>query len=138
MKKLDQFTQAYIEAMLWSSNDESDEYGGKPLEDNYSIEDFAPETLEKIIAECKQFQEENADDLEQVPDMRFATDSHGNNSCTGYESAGHDFWLTRNGHGAGFWDRDYDQGVMDRLTEACKKFGECWVYVGDDGLLYIS
>jgi hypothetical protein len=21
------------------------------------------------------------------------------------EQAGHDFWLTRNGHGAGFWDR---------------------------------
>src|SRR5690606_5349913 len=22
------------------------------------------------------------------------------------ERFGHDFWLTRNGHGAGFWDRD--------------------------------
>ena len=26
--KLDEFTEAYIEAALWSSNDESDESGG--------------------------------------------------------------------------------------------------------------
>ena len=24
------------------------------------------------------------------------------------ERIGHDFWLTRNGHGAGFWDGDWD------------------------------
>jgi len=136
--KLDKFTQAYIQAMLWSSNDESDESGGVPLDQNYSEDDVAPESLEKIIAECNQFQEENADDLEQVPDMHYATDSYGSNFCTGYESAGHDFWLTRNGHGAGFWDREYNEEVTTRLTAACKKFGECWVYVGDDGLLYIS
>jgi hypothetical protein len=138
VKKLDQFTYAYIEAMMWSSNDESDEYGGEPLDKNYDISDIATESLDKIIKDCEQFQEENADDLEQVPDMRFATDSYGNNSCTGYESAGHDFWLTRNGHGSGFWDRNYDQAVKNRLDAACKAFGECYVYIGDDGLIYIS
>lgn len=34
------------------------------------------------------------------------------------DQAGHDFWLTRNGHGAGFWDRGLgDAG--DTLTRAC-------------------
>ncbi len=24
---------------------------------------------------------------------------------------GHDFWLTRNGHGTGFWDRGYEESL---------------------------
>lgn len=46
-----------------------------------------------------------------------------------------DFWLTRNGHGVGFWDRDVG-AVGDRLTKACKKFGETYLYVGDDGKIH--
>jgi hypothetical protein len=39
-----------------------------------------------------------------------------------YQHAGHDFWLTRNGHGAGFWDRG--MGMLgDELTAACKPYG---------------
>jgi hypothetical protein len=34
----------------------------------------------------------------------------------------HDFFLTRNGHGAGFWDGDYKNG--EKLTEIAKSFGE--------------
>lgn len=39
------------------------------------------------------------------------------------DSAGHDFWLTRNGHGAGFWDRGLG-GLGDRLTKHAKVYGE--------------
>ena len=36
--------------------------------------------------------------------------------------AGHDFWLTRNGHGAGFWDGDWPKyGKM--FTEISELFG---------------
>jgi hypothetical protein len=52
-------------------------------------------------------------------------------ACDGYttEQAGIDLWLTRNGHGAGFWDRDelgddlgaeltnYANGIGPRYTE---------------------
>tara|TARA_R110002012_G_scaffold295739_1_gene492457 strand:+ start:107 stop:430 length:324 start_codon:yes stop_codon:yes gene_type:complete len=44
-----------------------------------------------------------------------------------YEQAGHDFWLTRNGHGSGFWDRGtlYDSegktGLL--LSEEAEDFG---------------
>ena len=34
------------------------------------------------------------------------------------EQIGHDLWLTRQGHGAGFWDRGLPNG--DKLTELCK------------------
>ena len=40
---------------------------------------------------------------------------------------GHDFWLTRNRHGAGFWDKDYG-GHEDTLTEVAHGFGEVYVW----------
>ena len=60
----------------------------------------------------------------------------------GYDSdrAGIDFWLTRNGHGAGFWDRGLGE-VGDQLTKKCDwqgKFGERNLYIGDDGKIYHS
>lgn len=57
----------------------------------------------------------------------------------GDEQAGHDFWLTRQGHGSGFWDRDDDtwsEPAREALTAACEHFGEVhavhkwrgWIY----------
>lgn len=53
---------------------------------------------------------------------------------------GHDLWLTRNKHGAGFWDRPhiYGESGAQSLTRYADSFGECWPYVGDDGLIYID
>ena len=48
----------------------------------------------------------------------------------------HDFWLTRNGHGAGFWGRGHPQGIGERLTELCKTFGEQYLIIGDDEMLH--
>ena len=126
--EIDVFTQAYVDAALWASCDEDQE----PLDRNYSIDDIAPESMEKIVAECKRFQEENADDIATIPYRRT---SDGN--WSGEEQAGHDFFLTRNRHGVGFWDRDYlTEEVSDRLTNASHKFGETYLYVGDDNLIY--
>ena len=46
----------------------------------------------------------------------------GENWCRA-ELAGHDFALTRNGHGTGFWDRGLGE-IGDMLTEECKPYGE--------------
>lgn len=51
-------------------------------------------------------------------------------------AVGHDFWLTRNGHGAGFWDGDYPDDLGRDLTKAAKVYGSCELYIGDDGLIY--
>lgn len=124
--KFDPFTLAYIECALWSTNDESNESGGDPLDENYGPEDIAAETLETMLADCKRFQEENFDDIAAGPDGP---------DYSNWERAGHDFLLTRNGHGAGFWDGDWPEEVGERLTEASKAFGEVNLYVGDDGLI---
>lgn len=51
---------------------------------------------------------------------------------------GHDFALTRNHHGAGFWDRGYGD-LGDRLTVAAQSFGEsgAW-YREDDGFVRLD
>lgn len=117
--RLDPFTIGFLVAALWSSNDESDDNGGEPLDANYSIHDFTKEALVDLAADCERFQEENADAL----------------SATGAddEQLGHDYWLTRNGHGTGFWDRDYPKTAEKKLTEASERAGEVNLYVTDDG-----
>lgn len=117
--ELDDFTRAYITCALWSTNDGSDESGGCPLDDNYGPEDIAPSALAAIIRDCAAFQEAHAEDIATDPSQ-----------------AGHDFWLTRNGHGAGFWDGDWPEPAATRLTKAAKACGEVWLYVGDDGRIY--
>lgn len=124
-KDIDAFTRAYIEAALWSSNDESDESGGEPMDKNYAPADIAASTLKKMIADCKKFQKENAEDLETY-NGRGSVDVAG----------GHNFWLTHERHGSGYWDGDYPEAAGERLTKAAHKFGENGLCVGDDGKIY--
>jgi hypothetical protein len=127
---LDDFTQAFFETALWSTNDESNDAGGDPLDENYSIDDIDPASLAGLAAECARFQEENAADLAVEHDFGPDFSSEGR--------AGHDFWLTRCGHGAGFWDGDWPEPQATRLTEASEKYGNVDLYVGDDGVIYAS
>jgi hypothetical protein len=127
-KKLDDFTRAYLEAALWSSTGDD----GEPLDRDYYIEDFAPEAIKEALKDVKAFQRENADDLDEASDFIPAGGEWSDD-----EQHGHDFWLTRNGHGVGFWDRGYG-AVGDRLSKAAERYGEVWPYVGDDGLVYFS
>ncbi len=110
---MDVFTRAYIAAALWSSTD----LDGTPLDSNYEPRDIAPATLAEMEEDCRDFQAAHASDLENP------------------EQDGHDFWLTRNGHGAGFWDRGYG-ARGDRLTDAAHVYGGVDLLPGDDGMLY--
>ncbi len=116
---LDKFTTSYIEAAFWSSTDESTPQGGEPMDANHGIFDFAAETLERMMADCASFQGQHWEDIHD--DL---------------ERAGHDFWLTRNGHGAGFGDGDWPERVGEKLTDASHRCGSVDLYVGDDGRIY--
>jgi len=55
-----------------------------------------------------------------------------------FELFAHDFWLTRNNHGAGFWDSPEIWGEYgDALTEIAHRQGELCAYV-QDGLIYFE
>ena len=122
---MDNFTLAYIEAALWSTMDESTPDGGEPPDANYGIDDIDPATLAKMVEDCQLFQAANAADLK-----------YGSREWSDAELGGHDFWLTRNHHGAGYWDGDLPEEVGNRLTKVATGYGECDLYVGDDGRIY--
>lgn len=123
---METFADAYISCALWAStNDE-----GESLDSLYDRSDLASETLKKMLDDCSDFEQANSALLEEW-------------YSTGKETAGragHDFWLTRNRHGAGFWDR-WSGGTVggalgQQLTDAAHIYGSCDLYVGDDGLIY--
>lgn len=114
MTDLKAFTQATIEA-LYSTDTGED---GQPPVDA----DLSDETLADLRADCRSFWRRYGcfvDASDMSP-----------------EQAGHDFWLTRNGHGAGFWDGDWPEPYAEMLTKGSKCYGEFETYLGDDGLIY--
>ena len=111
----DLFTKAYITCALCSSSDNNDE----PLDKNYAQDDIALETLFAMVEDCFNFRVNNASDMKDLDIVQ----------------CGHDFWLTRQHHEAGFSERNLGE-VGDRLTEAAKKFGEVHLHVGDDEQIY--
>lgn len=117
----DAFFEGYVECALWSETDESDPSGGEPLDSNYGAEDIAPEAMAEMRKDCDDFCDENKDLLCE--------------SGLDPAQAGHDFMLTRNGHGAGFWDRGLGD-VGDDLSDAARVYGTQGLYVGDDGKIY--
>jgi hypothetical protein len=119
----DAFTQAYVEALFFTGiEDPSDDTGNTDAD--VSVADLSPEAWERITADCATFR----DNMETLWELAGSTD----------EQAGHDFWLTRNGHGAGFWDRGYPEHLSKALTDAAHAYGECDPYLGDDDLIYLA
>ena len=111
--------------MLWAENDDK----GDPLDENHTIADLPPETVKQAADDCEKFQRENSCTLGRA--------GYGLADYIDTEMAGHDFWLTRNGHGSGFWDGDLPEEVGRVLTEAAEAYEECSPYVGDDGKVYL-
>ena len=112
----------YTEAALWSSSNdryELDEGYGEMLDADFDASDIDRKTMREFEQDCAAFLDSNIDDLAEMDP----------------EQAGHDFWLTRNHHGTGFWDRGLG-GRGDRLTKAAHVYGEVHHYVGDDGKVH--
>lgn len=121
-------TKHYLIAALWSSvvsMDSEHEGYDEPLDRNYSIHDIAPESVAQAEKECREFFEQN-----KMPE-------YNNSGYSDEENAGHDFWLMRNRHGAGFWDRGLGE-LGEKLTLASHAAGERNAYVGNDEKIYIE
>lgn len=110
----------YLIAALWTGTDDE----GEPLDKEYDLSDCAEELLVRAEEDCESFLR-----------MAYTLD----HSDWSFEQLGHDFLLTRCGHGCGFWDRDLgSEFIRERLTEIAHSFGSFDIYVGDDGMLYGS
>jgi len=115
------FFGGYVACALWSTPDDD----GGFLDNRFGEDDIDPETQRAMWEDCSRFLRENVADLAEMMEKTDAT----------METLGHDFWLTRNGHGTGFWDRGAEE-VGERLTEAAHAFGGFDLYIGDDGRIY--
>lgn len=118
---LSDFTRAYVEAIFFTETGPDAREEG--LQQDYTFSDFAPKTIDKIVADCAAFELANKALLDQASDA---------------DQNGHDFWLTRNHHGAGFWDRGYRKPIGDTLTKKAQTFRELSLVLGDNGKLYLE
>lgn len=100
---LDAFTTGYLEAQEWLLDDETD---------RSKIHGFSRAAAKAAETDCRDFQRANAADL------ALYSEAIGRDMA----SAGHDFFLTRNGHGAGFWSRG-SHDCLTRLTDAACGYG---------------
>ena len=158
-QNLNKILDGYVEAALWTEeerltdemnshndlvtggndyydeNDESpdeikflrimkDKYQTKSF-DSFSREDIEPNSLIKAYTDIKQF-------------IKLAGDVAVNEAVEekGYEQLGHDIWLTRNRHGAGFFDHSYDN--EESLMNAAHALKEVDLYINDGMKLSFS
>jgi hypothetical protein len=116
---LSEFELAYITTAMWTLTDDD----GSSM-DYLGLHDIHADTITAARADCADFLAAAGSLLDGA-------------SLT---QAGHDFWLTRNGHGAGFWDRAEDTYPNDpggdQLTVMAKAAGSLDWYIGDDGMVY--
>jgi len=149
---LDEFTTAYILAALWTFDDNAPP-GDYETSGRFQIlfPRMDQRTVLKMAEDCAKFQKENAELITkaELKDSR----------------AGHCFWLSRNGHGSGFFDEysiaecdkftsvDQSRALRDDRTCPCKfhacerlqeiaddpeRWGTFDIYYGNDGKIYGS
>lgn len=120
-----EFISAYITTALWLEMDSNE----NPLEQNYSEKDLTISANQRIQEDCTQFLEKASSIIDKAIEdnaVQFGPD------FGPYGRAGHDFFLTRNHHGAGYWDGDWSEPYGDQLTELAHTFGECNLCVEDN------
>lgn len=96
--KIKEILNHYLHTALWTEN----------LDSEFGTENFDSKSRESAEKDIALFIEKAGSLLDSL-DLSLV---------------GHDFWLTRNRHGAGFWDGDYEKEVGNKLTEISHTFKE--------------
>jgi antirestriction protein/predicted RNA binding protein with dsRBD fold (UPF0201 family) len=131
MPKLDPMTRHYLVTMLWAELDQTDpNSGGDPLDKNFDISDIDEESVAQAKKDCDEFYKQ----------AEVLLGKHGIEITElDPEMLGRDFWLSRNGHGAGFFDAEYldDKEARDEMQDLARNFREKYPFitgeVGEEG-----
>lgn len=115
-ENMSQFLNAYITCALWSTVDDN----GDALDNDFDKEDLDADCLMLMTVDCYNFYRDNR--------ALFPKDYT-------YTQAGHDFWLTRNRHGTGFWDRGLGR-TGEVLTEHAHAWGEVYLFIENNKVHY--
>ena len=101
-----------LEAIIWSTPALRFEDDQDMMDDHVTTHDFDGAAIESLESDLEGFCEMIAADIQDMEPGQL----------------GHDFALTRDCHGAGFWDRGYGERG-ERLTDAAKSFGSVEAYL---------
>lgn len=106
---------SYLETALWAESGDND------MELNHkTIHDFSKTAIQASKNDINKFIELAQ---QQAPEELSAYSS---------EMLGHKIWLSRNGHGSGFFDEN-----NDKLQEIARSLKPAEIYVGEDKQIYI-
>jgi len=118
MKVTQRMLKQYIATALWAETGDDNQ----PLDDKFDFDSVSEQMREKCICEIEWFTEKASTHINEIL-------YHAENSDECMDKIMHDLWLTRNHHGAGFWDGDYEHG--DELTDIAQLLGEAYIFTPD-------
>jgi hypothetical protein len=153
-EEVTEIMSGYLEAAIWTEEERlKDEYESNKPSDEYDDPDDYEDTTEKIVKQSnqqpsQQFQGFSVADID--PDSRIQAyvdikkfiltvgDAAASEAIDdqGLKRLGMDIWLSRNGHGSGFFDHSYENEEI--LMGTARNLGGVDLYLGDDNKLYFS
>lgn len=121
LERVDRAVYSAIDALLWTSR-----YNDASLQTSVEL-------VERIAADWLDFRA-------KAEAMGFDAEEHrlmAINPAEGdaWDYAAHDFILTRNREGSGFWDGDWHEPWGQRLTDLAHNYSELETYIDDEGAI---
>jgi hypothetical protein len=147
---INEILKGYIECALWTEEDRlKDDITYDPDDEEYEdMSEIQKLTILNGKFATKSFKAFLSDDIDvdskidAYKDIKTFIKTAGDVAVNeainenGLFKLGMDIWFTRNGHGAGFFDHNYDN--EDILINAGKKLKPVELYIGDDNKLYFQ
>lgn len=154
-EELNQIMKGYIEAALWTEEERlKDDYASETGISSDNDQDDEGTEFDKLIGltnnfkhkSFESFTKENIESdslIQAYVDIKKFLELAGNSiveaiEINGLERLGHDIWLTRNHHGAGFFDHSYEHENEQNLMYAAHTLKEVSLYVNDNLMLTFS
>ena len=149
---INEILKGYIDCALWTEEErlkqENETYSEDEDEDYNDMSEIDKIVNVQLKLDSKSFDNFTSEDIdvnskiEAYNDIKKFIQSSGDNAIeeaiseNGLDRLGMDIWLTRNRHGAGFFDRGYKNQTI--LEKSALDLGEKYLVIGDDGLLYFE
>lgn len=132
-----EIVDSQLGSLIWSEGEltnEDGEFTGEMWEDFYTPEDATPELVAQLTEELEQWEDVEFYGAAKHDSMLKALDTYAEHFGDSWaEQFGHDLALTRNRHGAGFWDRGLGEAGYV-LTAWAESLGELQIFHGHDSI----
>jgi hypothetical protein len=126
------FWRGFIDCLIWQATDDE----GTSLDDlGADVSMIDTGDLKSIWGECYSFFQQTE---HLITDDNYASRLPSDVDSV-FEIAGHDYCLTRNGHGAGFWDGDWSNDIGEILSAFANEHPAIYVdYEGEGSPIHVG